>query len=397
VLVGRDGSLRVPTSHAEGDDDSLKIGRVWSGGRCLIDPPVILTLNPDQQYSRIAAKVAERVNQAFPGARFGADALAVAKNRNMVWLGVPMNYRHNIPHYLRVVRAIPLERNPAPDSPYRKKLADQLLDPARAMSAAVRLEALGEDSVPVFRAALSAPSPLSRFAAAQSLAYLRKPACAEELARLCREQPVLRSYCLVALASLDESACHIRLAELMAEKDPETRYGAFRALRTLDERNPEVAGERLNELFWVHRVARDSEPMVHYLSARRPEIVLFGDKQLLVPPFRIMVGEEFTITADKDAPVCTIKRFSVKHGQSVKQCSFNVADVLKNLAEIGGGYADAVDLLKKANEGSRLSCDLAVDALPKTPDIMELAKLGEKDPTLRSALATTPALFRQSE
>ena len=52
---------------------------------------------------------------------------------------------------------------------------------------------------------------------------------AEELARLAREQPMLRSYCLVALASLDESACHIRLAGLMDDKEPEVRYGAFRA------------------------------------------------------------------------------------------------------------------------------------------------------------------------
>jgi hypothetical protein len=244
---------------------------------------------------------------------------------------------------------------------------------------------------------LAAPSPLSRFAAAQSLAYLRKPACAEELSRLCREQPMLRAYCLVALASLDESACHIRLAELMEDKDPEVRYGAFRALRTLDERCPEVAGVKLNESFWLHQVARDSEPLVHLLTARRPEIVLFGDKQLLVPPFRIAIGDEFTIAADKDTPVCTVKRFSVKHGQPVKQCSLNLAEVLKTLAEIGGGYDDAVDLLKKANEGGRLSCDLNSDALPRTADIQELANLGKSDPTMRTVLATTPALFRQGE
>jgi hypothetical protein len=377
VLESDCRAFRTTTVSTGANEESQKVGRVWGGGKCLIDPPIYLILNPDQHYARVAAKVAERVNCTFPGARMGSDGLAIAKNDRLVMLGVPSNYRQNIPHFLRVVRAIPLERNPPMDSPYRKRLNEQLMEPAKSMSAALRLEALGEESVPVLRAALAAPSPLTRFAAAQSLAYLRKPACAEELAHLAREQPKLRSYCLVALSSLDESACHIRLAELMNDREPEVRYGAFRALRMLDDHASEVAGVKYNESFWIHKVALDSPPMIHILSSHRPEIVLFGEKQVMAAPFRIAVGDEFTVAADKDSPVCTIKRFSVKHGQAVKQCSMNVADVIKNLAEIGAGYGDVVDLLKKADEGGRLSCDLKVDALPKTTDIQDLASLAK--------------------
>ena len=393
VVIG-DGARRVGE---DGEDETTKFGRVWGGGKVLGDTPILLTMRSDRQQSRFAGLVADRINQTFAGARQGRDAVAVAKNNRQVFLTVPMQYRLNLEHYLRVVRAIPLQGTPPADSPYRRKLSDALLDPSHCLAAAIRLEALGEEAVPTLKAALSAPSPLSRFAAAHALAYLRKPACAEELARLTREQPMFRMLGLTAMASLDEYACRSRLVEMMRDPEPEVRYGAFRALFTLDERAPEVSGVRLNEAFWVHQVARDSQPLVHILSARRPEVVLFGDQHVLVPPFAFTVGEEFTVVAKKDENVCTIKRFSAKHGQPVTQCTLALADVLKHLAEIGGGWSEVTDLLKKADANGRLSCELRIDALPRPASVQDLAKLGKDDPTLRTALGTTPSLFQAGQ
>ena len=360
ILVKAEGPVVIGESPhsgmAEGEDESQKRGRIWGGGICLVSSPIMLIMR--EQNPHISALVAERINQLYAAHRQGRDAVAVAKTNRQVILDVPMQYRLNIEHFLRIVRAIPLQGTPPIDSQYCKEITDQLLDPARCLSAAIRLEALGEESVPTLKAALTAPSPLTRFAAAHALAYLRKPVCAEELSRLTREQPVFRMLGLTAMASLDEYACRSRLNEMMADKEPEVRYGAFRALTTLDERAPEVAGVRLNEAFWLHQVAHDSQPMIHLLTSRRPEVVLFGEPQMLVPPFAFSVGEEFTIVAKKDEAVCTIKRFSLKHGQPVRQCTLNVADVLKNLADIGGGWTDATDLLKKADANGRLSCEL---------------------------------------
>jgi flagellar basal body P-ring protein FlgI len=401
VLVGVEGKgqVRAETVAAktggerEDDEDSPKFGRVWGGSTCLESPPLALELNTDQQQARIAARVAERINETFPGARIGNDQLASAKNRALIILGVPSQYRHNLPHYLRVVRAIPLDHVPPKDGAYRRKLAEQLLDPAAAISAAIRLEALGEDSVPVLKSALKEPSFLVRFAAAEALAYMRKPACGEELARLAKEQPALRAHCLTALASLDESICRRKLEDLMGEKDAALRYGAFHGLRIMDDRDAEVTGTKLNNSYWLHQVAKDSPPMVHYLTSRRPEIVLFGDAQTLVAPFRIAVGEEFTVTANRGDTVCTISRFSASKSMAHRQCSMNLADVLQNLAELGGMYTDAVDLLQKADVQGRMSCEVHADAMPKPVDVQELAQIG-KDPALRAALGAMPTLFQ---
>ena len=375
------------------EEESHKAGSVWSGGKCQIDPPLLLSLNEGQRSARFSAHVADRINQTFPGMNFGRDGLAVARNQALVALGVPLQYRHNIAHYLRVVRAIPLERNPPMDSPYRRQLANQLLDPAKCLSAALRLEALGEDSVPALRAALAAPLPLSRFAAAQALTYLRKRDGVDELARLAVEQPALRGLCLTALGSLDESICHVKLADLMSHQDPTLRYGAFYALRVLDDRAAEVPGEHCKDAYWVHQVATDSTPMIHCLTSRRAEIVLFGKGPSLLPGERLSFGE-FTIAADAGADLCTLKLFSLKEKAMVeKKCSPAMSEILKTLAEMGGTYVDAVDLLRKASVNGRLNCQLHENALPRVADPGLLTRAAKDDPALRTIPAASATLF----
>src|SRR5439155_1535006 len=83
--------------------------------------------------------------------------------------------------------------------------------------------------------------------------------------------------------SLDEMICQEKLAELMTSTSAETRYGAFRALRLVNEREPVLKGELLNESFWLHRVVPESSPMVHISSSHRAEVVIFGKDPTVVP------------------------------------------------------------------------------------------------------------------
>jgi len=52
----------------------------------------------------------------------------VAKTKAIVCLGVPAQYRLNLPRYLRVVRLIPLWDTPESRIAYRRVLEKQLLD-----------------------------------------------------------------------------------------------------------------------------------------------------------------------------------------------------------------------------------------------------------------------------
>ncbi|HXG09955.1 MAG TPA: flagellar basal body P-ring protein FlgI [Gemmataceae bacterium] len=382
-LVVAEGRLLVGLG--DGDEEArLRRGRIWGGGRCRINRPFELVLNSDKQYASLAAAVADRINHTFHGSfpRSPGDELAVAKNNTHVLLGVPPQYRLNLPRYLRVVRLIPLREAAgaaalAERNAYRQRLEKDLLDPDRCVIAALRLEALGNDTVPALKEGLKSPHALVRFCAAEALAYMNQSAAGEVLADMVEQQPALRAFSLTALASLDEAVCHIKLRELLASPDAETRYGAFRALRALDERDEAVQGELLNDSFWLHKVAPGSPPLVHMTSGRRAEIVLFGEEAYLKPPFQFLAGD-FAITADEHDERCTISRFTVNRPPARRQCSLKLEDVLRTLAGLGGGYPEAVELLRQVETCGTATCRVMADALPQAVSVYELVRAGQE-------------------
>jgi hypothetical protein len=390
------------TGFGDGDEaGQLRQARIWGGGRSNIDRGFYLMLRSKYQYALLAKAVADRVNETFhgslKGAAPGAD-VAEAKSPSVVVINVPVQYQHNLPRYLRVVRLIPLRENLEPlrdnrlgkekavpprpaeaRAAYHQQLADDLLNPARTVTTALRLEALGEGSIPTLRAGLKSEHTLVRFCSAEALAYLGCSAAGEELARLVEQHPVLRLFSLTALASLDAPVSRVKLEELLASANPETRYGAFRALRALDENEPAVQGEMLNDSFWLHRVAPNSPGLVHISSCRRAEVVLFGEEPLLVPPVAIKAGE-FNVVAGDDDQHCLVSRFSPSHGRSLrKQCSLHLEDVLRTLAGMGGTYPEAVELVRQARYCQCVTAKVEADQLPRLVAVQELARAGVKD------------------
>jgi Flagellar P-ring protein len=404
-LARAEGPLLV--GFGEGDEAArLKQGRIWGGARSNIDRAFQLLFNEGYQRAPIVQKVADRINETFHGADRGIlSNVAVAKTKSLLVLNVPAQYKLNLPRYLRVVRLIPYEATPDANSPYRRRLEHQLLDPAHAITAALRLEALGSEGVPTLKNGLDSTHPLVRFAAAEALAYLGNPSCGQELATLVDQQPLLRAFSLTAMASLDEAISHVKLRELLAASDPTARYGAFRALRALDEHDAAVQGEQLNHSYWLHKVAPDSASLVHISTMRHAEIVLFGQEPYLVPPFSILAGE-FTITAAPNDQLCTLSLLSVQHGSRRRQCSLKLNDVLHCMADMGGMYPETLELIQQAGQDKSLSCPVAVDAFPRGPSVEDLAKRGTTDPDLQEAdpeilqaqneMGPTPTLYERT-
>lgn len=403
-------NARGPLVVGFGDGDpaiQLRQARIWGGAKLEVDRPIWLALNSDQQFARVAMRIAERINETFQGPfQAPGTVMADAKTKEVVSLRVPTQYQHNMARYLRVVRLIPLQGSPLPNSPYRRHLENDLLDPSKTVVAALRLEALGDDSAPILKKGLQSQHPLVRFAAAEALAYLGNPSSAEELAQLAAEEPMLRAYTLTALASLgDEAVCNRELTELLNNPSPETRYGAFRALRVADEQDIAAQGEYLNKSFWLHRVAPGSPGLAHLSTNHCPEIVLFGDDPTLEPPFSFLAGPEFTLTAGEFDEVCMVSRFSAHKESKQKQCSLKLYEVLKTMAELGATYSDAAELLRQADHNKCLSCPVVVDALPDAPAIEQLAHARQTDGSLRttdgeilnarSELTETPSLFQR--
>src|SRR5262249_39795242 len=144
------------------------------------------------------------------------------------------------------------------------------------------------------------------------------------------------------------------------------RYGAFRGLYLMDETDRNLHGELLNKSFWLHRVAPNSSPLVHVSARKRAEIVLFGEEPFLIAPIKLLVGD-FTVTAEPGDDRCTVSRFLPNQDRVLReQCSLKLEDVLHALAELGGQYPEAIELLRKAHDRHCLTSPVVLNALPDT-------------------------------
>jgi hypothetical protein len=405
----------------DGFHSDVRSGFVWGGGRCIVNRPYYLLLNQSFQTAVIAKLVSDRINETFFGANVSDEMqVAQARNNQVVSFFLPPQYRLNLPHFIRVLRAIPLER-PGDATAYRRRLEDMLYEPATTLSAAIRMEALGKANVPALRTGLESPYPLVRFACAEALAYLGDIAPVKELGYLTREHPALQAFALTALGSMDAEASSIdKLMELMNEPAKEVRYGAFKALRECDGTVPLARGENLHVVtpreewedakkestyhsFHLHEVPGDGPPLIHALTTRRAEIVLFGQKPMLLPGASLTAGE-FTVSTKRDQAGCTVSRFS-QSKEVQEPCTLEVAEIVRTLARIGATYREVVEMLRQADEIKSLSCELAFDALPRGVTVKQLAEQGRTDPKMLNEaellksggddLGTTPTLYER--
>lgn len=401
------GPLQLSLGASEGDEDAdrLKKGHVWEGGTSRIYNTLSLLLYTDQQFARRSLQMEERINQTFLSTDPDTK-LAKAEGKFGVSLRVPPAYKHNVAHFLRVVRLMPMQTpseavSTAPGQPksYQQRLLEDLLDPSRTVTAALRLEALGSKGVPALKLGLQSNHPLVRFCSAESLTYLGQGVGAMTLAGLVEEQPFLRSYALSALASLDENVTRAKLQELMETGlANETRYGAFRALQALDPRNPVTKGEPLNKSFWLHHVAPHGVPLLHLCTSTRAEIVQFGPEAQLVPPFEFESGC-YTVIAHEATDDHCIIGFVDRRGTTLHYpCSFAVSDVLRRLAAMDATYPEVMEILLEAANGQKLNCPVALNALPQVPSVEELAAAGKDGKGLElgdQELGATPTLYER--
>ena len=196
ILAHARGPLLVGFGTIDGPTE-MQRARIWGGGISDIERPFFLWLKADERYASIAKAIADRLNLMFqddPRTQrmiqqrerlnlldnvtqqlnqkqdhgLGRGEIAKAVNKEMINLRVPYAYRYNAERYLRVARLMPLREVPDHQGRYRRRLQKMLLDPADTVRAALRLEALGKESIPALKNGLASEHALVRFASAEA-------------------------------------------------------------------------------------------------------------------------------------------------------------------------------------------------------------------------------------
>ncbi|MBC7967846.1 MAG: flagellar basal body P-ring protein FlgI, partial [Fuerstia sp.] len=343
--LGVDGS-------SEERQGELMYGTIPGGAVSRTERDLSIVLRREKKSFRNSKRIAEAVSERFNRYNnFGQKIpCAVAKQDDLIALKVHPQYINNFPRYQAVIRSIAFNETEVARRIRVERLAREIMDPDKAQSAALQLEAIGDSGIPFLKDALESADFEVKFQAAQSLAYLGDASGISILHEAARDQPAFRVYALVAMSVIDDADSVIALRELMNSTSLETRYGAFRALKELDPNDPWLRPAVFGNRFLLHVIDSPGEPMVHVTRRRAPEVVVFGPEQKLRLPVVLNAGRHIKVigaTGDHEVDVILYKLNEEPQRQRV---SSRVVDIIRACGELGATYPDIVQLLIEAEQ-----------------------------------------------
>lgn len=346
---------------------SLLRGRILGGGMVKKERELALYLRNDYRSGRNAKRIADAIGRRFNyyNEHGLKRPLAEAKNDQKIVLQLPEVYKNNYPHFLQVCRKVAFREDAVARRVRIQSLRRELDIPDKAEQAALQLEAVGDEAIPVLKAGLKADTLECRFYAARGLAYLGDPSGLESLAEAAREEPAFRVFALTAMSAIDDAECQMLLRDLMNESSAETRYGAFRAVWTIDKDEPFIRGEDMQGHFQLHVLQTKGEPMIHLTRHQRPEVVLFGADQRFHVPLFLQAGKDLMVTAQAGNDTVSVTRFDLQGRDQKRVVSTKVADVIRACSELGASYPDVAQLLVQASKQHNAPGPVAMDALPR--------------------------------
>ncbi len=366
---------------------SLRRGRVLSGGISRIDRDLAIYLRNDSRAIRMARRIATRVGERFYlYNRYGTrEPAAEAKNDQRIVLKVQRRYRDNYDRYLQAVRNIAFREDEVARRVRMVKLKEQLRDPQTSEIAAIRLEAIGKPAIPILKTGLKSEILEVRFHSALALAYLEDGSGLKVLAEAARNERAFRVFALAAMATLDEAETHVLLRDLMNEKSNETRYGAFRALWTLDKHDPFIRGENMDGKFRLHVLSTTAgagtsvEPLIHITHHDYAEIVLFGINQQLKTPLALKAGNHIRVNARPGSETVVVSRYQLGTPDLREEVPARIEDVIRKVVEFGANYPDVADMLVAAQQQGNTVASVEIDTLPQAGRIYQRPSVHDDD------------------
>ncbi|MBD3676550.1 MAG: flagellar basal body P-ring protein FlgI [Planctomycetaceae bacterium] len=375
------------------DMGTMVRGRILSGGMSVRDRDMSLMLRKAYQSERMAYRVANRVGTRFFDYEIGGQRvpLAEAKNNKRIELKIHSRYKDNYPRYLSVIRNMSLNESEVAERVRMQRLTDELQDPSTAEKASIQLEAIGQPAIEVLKTGLKSDSLEVQFYSALALAYLQDPTGIEVLAKTAKEEPAFRIFSLAALAVVDDSDSFMALRGLLDGDSAETRYGAFRALKSLDPHDPFVRGTRMPGGFRLHILDVEGDPMVHMTRFKQAEVVVFGTGQKFTLPLIARAGKDVMITGRAGENKITVSKITLNETER-RIVPNDVPSVINAISELGASYPDIAQFLIQSRNQSNLISRLEFDAMPRAGRVYLRPDAGMRSSTRKKSRIGRPTM-----
>lgn len=343
----------------------LTRGRVVGGATSNTSRTMQILLQNDFRSYRNAKRLEEKIGTRFYSYnKYGnRESLASAKTDQKIELKIHPRYKDNFPRYMRVIQNIAFREDEVERRIRMERLEKELFIADKSEVASLQLEAIGEDAMPTLKRGLKAPLLECRFYSACSLAYMGNSDGLEALFEAARDEPAFRVFAFAAMSATNDGQAFVYLRQLMDEESLETRYGAFRTMTVIDEHDPYVEGEMVNEQFKLHMVDSKKRPMIHLTQQKKAEVVIYGLDQRFKTPLMVRAGQNILVTALEGGEQVKISKHTVREDEQ-KIVPNRVYDVIKAIGELDGSYPDVAQMLVQANHQSNLEGNIGIDQLP---------------------------------
>ncbi len=152
----------------------LMYGTIPGGAVSRTERDLSIVLRREKKGFRNSKRISDAVSERFNRYNnFGQKIpCAEAKQDDLISLKVHPQYINNFPRYQAVIRSIAFNESDVARRIRVEKLARDIMDPDKAQSAALQLEAIGDNGIPFLKDALDSTDFEVKFQAAQALAYL---------------------------------------------------------------------------------------------------------------------------------------------------------------------------------------------------------------------------------
>jgi len=350
-------------------DEALKNeGVVLSGGRVQTTRTLGLVLRPEYQHVRMAANLAGAVNRRFYFFD-GTTRRGIAKaiEDDFIEVEVHPRYRGHEQRLMSVIHAIAVEPESSRTQKRLVTLKSRLQEPATAADAALQLEALGESAIPTLIEGTASDNPELRFYAAEALAYLDRTEAIDPLEEAARNVAAFRQPAISALEGIPQQLALEALQRLTKQPSLETRYTAFVALRRREDGRRMLVGRKIGDKFTYYQVTTTAKPAIVVSLREQPEIVLFGElSPVEIPAFVFGTGGIVIKPDPTQSSKLRVSRFQPKRDDQLAVVSNTVPGILEGVATVGGGYGDAIAILRVCKDKGYLTDQLAIDPLPRS-------------------------------
>ena len=364
VMARAKGIVLVDSLFESSTDEQHNLtGTILGGGVLRNDYPMTLIVNSDETSVKTTRSIAHSINQRYTtSVDGGRENIAKPVTDRIIELRIPEEYEHNLGRFIQSIQAMAFNESDAALAQRMEDLDRRIGDPTSAARAAIELEAIGAQGVPILKNALQHPDFEVRFYIAESLAYMGHGDGISHLQLAAESEPAFRWHALTALASIGNSEAKLALKQMFDRPSAETRYGAFRALNACSPNDRSVQGKLLSDEFYLHDISSEAQGMIHFARSKRPEIVVFGNEK--VSEDFIFVQPGLTARAiDKDR--VRIKRFDPVNGEIKLTCSTEVAELIKTLARFGLDYTTMLEMCREADSNDTLNARLVINAAPR--------------------------------